>query len=251
MAMELGVLVATLRHEMAQAGPDLPLHRQLRLAIGALIEDHRLKTGASLPGERVLSQALGISRVTVRKSIEALVHDGLLHRSQGARTEVGSHVEKSLSTLTSFSEDMLARGVKPGCIWLSKELSRPSPAELMALGLAPKTDVVRLRRIRTADGDPLAVETAAVPTRFLPNPALVEDSLYAALSAQNAVPQRAIQRMRARPATPDDAALLDCPVGAPMLVASRRCFLADGQIVEFTETRYRGDVYDFVTELSR
>ena len=57
--------------------------------------------------------------------------------------------------------------------------------------------------------------------------------------------------MRSRPATPLDAELLQVDAGAPLLVMERRCFLADGQIVEFTETRYRGDVYDFVLELRR
>jgi GntR family transcriptional regulator len=223
--------------------------------LGRAIEDairaNRLKRGAVLPGERTLSEALGISRVTVRKALDLLVEAGLLQRRHGSKTAVSSPVEKSLFSLTSFSEEMRARGLEPGCIWLSKEISRPSPAEVMALGLSPSAELLRLKRVRTADGAPVAVETASVPARFLPKPELVTNSLYEALDAVGALPQRAIQRLRSRPATELDAQLLNCPVGAPLLIIERRCFLADEQIVEFTETRYRADVYDFVTELTR
>lgn len=236
---------------MGGAGAGAPLHKQLRAAIEAAIVGGQLKQGAVLPGERVVAEALSLSRVTVRKAIDALVEEGLLRRRHGSRTEVGSRVEKSLSTLTSFSEDMSSRGLEPGCIWLSKQISRPSPAEMMALGISAETQVIRMKRIRTADGVPLALETSAVPSKFLPTPDLVQDSLYQALSQLGAMPQRAIQRMRSRPASASDAVHLKCDEGVPLLVMERRCFLADGQIVEFTESRYKGDVYDFVLELKR
>ena len=66
-----------------------------------------------------LAVALSLSRVTVRKAIEGLVEEGLLRRRHGSKTEIGSRVEKSLSTLTSFSEDMSSRGLAPGCVWIS------------------------------------------------------------------------------------------------------------------------------------
>lgn len=237
--------------QMQSGDATAPLHRRLRSVIENAIKAGFLKPGAVLPGERALAEKLSVSRVTVRKAIELLVSEGLLHRHHGARTEVGSRVEKSLSTLTSFSEDMSARGLQPGTIWLSKQISRPSPAEMMALGLSAETQVVRMRRIRTADGKPLALETSTVPTRYLPSVELVKDSLYEALDKRGALPQRAIQRMRSRLASPTDAEHLQCEVGSPLLVMERRCFLTDGQIVELTESRYQGDVYDFVLELRR
>lgn len=249
--MEPDVLLAHLQSEVASASAGWPLHKRLRSAIEGAILSNRLKSGAVLPGERVMAEALSLSRVTVRKSIDALVQEGLLRRRHGSRTEVGSRVEKSLSTLTSFSEDMSARGLVPGCLWLSKQISRPSPAEMMALGISADTQVIRMRRIRTADGIPMALETSTVPARFLPSPELVGDSLYEALDRLGALPQRAIQRMRSRPASIADADHLNCEVGAPLLIMERRCFLADEQIVEFSESRYKGDVYDFVFELKR
>jgi GntR family transcriptional regulator len=249
--MEQVLLLEELRGQLEGPGSDLPLYKRLKRAIEELILASRLKPGEVLPGERTLAEALSLSRVTVRKCIEGLVEEGLLRRRHGSKTEIGSRVEKSLSTLTSFSEDMSSRGMAPGCIWISREISRASPSEMMALGLAAHANVVRLKRIRTADGAPIAIETSSIPTKFLPSPALVEDSLYEALEKQGAMPQRAVQRMRSRPASERDFDLLKCEAGASLLIMERRCFLADGQIVEFSETRYRGDVYDFVMELKR
>lgn len=244
-------LLEQLKRSLDGASADIPLHKRLRSAIEEAVRTNVLKSGAVLPGERVIAEALSLSRVTVRKAIESLVEEGLVHRRHGAKTEVGSRVEKSLSTLTSFSEDMSARGLVPGCIWLSKQIARPLPSEMMALGVSPDTQVVRMKRIRTADGLPLALETSTVPVKFLPSTDLVHDSLYGALESRGALPQRAIQRMRSRPANAEDAQHLHCDAGAPLLVMERRCFLADGQIVEFTESRYKGEVYDFVVELKR
>ncbi|TXR48769.1 GntR family transcriptional regulator [Phyllobacterium endophyticum] len=231
--------------------PGIPLHKKLKMALQELIVSNRIRRGATLPGERTMAEALSLSRVTVRKAIELLIEDGHLRRRHGAKTEVSVPVEKSLSTLASFSEDMIARGLEPGCIWVSKEIGRPSPAEAMALALPPNAQIIRLKRIRTADGNPAAYETAVVPARFLPSPDLVSNSLYEALAKRNVLPQRAIQRLRSRPASAQDSELLKCTVGSPLIIIERRCFLPDDQPVEFTETRYRGDLYDFVTELSR
>ena len=228
-----------------------PLYRQLGRALKTAIDESVLKRGAVIPSERDLSTGLGLSRVTVRKALDNLVSDGLLDRRQGAKTVVSSRLEKSLATMTSFSEDMRSRGLEPGCVWISREISRPSPAEMMALGIPGHEKVVRLRRLRTADTMPIAIETATLPARFVPDPEAIGASLYEYLAAHGAMPVRAMQRMQAKPATEEERRLLVTPEGTSLLTMERRCFLADDQIVEFTQTKYRGDVYDFVIELTR
>lgn len=228
-----------------------PLYRQLAEALKQAVAASHIKRGAVIPSERVLSQVLGISRVTVRKAIDGLVTDGFLDRRQGAKTVISSRLEKSLATMTSFSEDMRSRGLEPGCIWISRDISRPSPAEMMALGISSSEKVVRLRRLRTADGVPIAIEMATLPARFVPEPQAIGNSLYEYLETAGALPVRALQRMQAKPGTEEERRLLAAPEDASLLIMERRCFLADGQIVEFTQTKYRGDVYDFVIELMR
>lgn len=244
-------LIEHLARQLSLAAADLPLYKRLKSAIEAAIRSNAVKAGAVLPGERVLAESLSLSRVTVRKALALLEEEGLLNRRHGFKTEIGSRVEKSMSTLTSFTEDIRARGMLAGCVWISKQISRPSPTEMMALGVSANASVIRMKRVRTADGTPIAVETSTVPTRFLPSPDLVRDSLYEALEARGCMPQRAIQRMRSKAASSEDAGHLHCEIGAPLLMTERRCFLPDDQIVEYCETRYKGDVYDFVFELRR
>ncbi|AMM83279.1 GntR family transcriptional regulator [Martelella sp. AD-3] len=244
-------IIKRVRAELAGSATDIPLYKRLKTAIEAVILSNELHAGERLPGERALAESLGLSRVTVRKSFALLEEDGLLARRHGARTEVASKVEKTLSNLTSFSEDIRSRGMEPGCIWLSKQMSRPSPTEMMALGIGSNESILRMQRIRTADGKPIAVEIASVPQRFLPAPELVGHSLYDALEKRGYLPQRAIQRMRTRSASQEDSDRLSCPPLTPLLVTERRCFLPQGDVVEYCETRYRGDVYDFVFELRR
>jgi len=237
--------------EQLSKGSGEPLYRQLEQALKQAVAASHIKRGAVIPSERVLSTVLGISRVTVRKAIDGLVSDGFLDRRQGAKTVVSSRLEKSLATMTSFSEDMRSRGLDPGCIWISREISRPSPAEMMALGISGSERVVRLRRLRTADGVPIAIEMATLPARFVPEPQAIGNSLYDYLETAGALPVRALQRMQAGPGSAEERRLLAAPDDASLLIMERRCFLADGQIVEFTQTKYRGDVYDFVIELMR
>ncbi|MAM12940.1 MAG: GntR family transcriptional regulator [Rhizobiaceae bacterium] len=244
-------IIERVRIALADSSADIPLYKRLKAALEQVILSNALHAGERLPGERILADALGLSRVTVRKSFALLQEDGLLSRRHGARTEIASKVEKTLSTLTSFSEDIRSRGMEPGCIWLSKLISRPSPTEMMALGIGGSEQILRMQRIRTADGKPLAIEIASVPQRYLPSPDLVKNSLYEALETRGFLPQRAIQRMRTRAASREDSERLACPPAAPLLVTERRCFLAQGEVVEYCETRYRGDVYDFVFELQR
>ena len=64
-------------------------------------------------------------------------------------------------------------------------------------------------------------------------------------------PVTGAQRIRAGVMAPVEAELLEAEPGAPLLIIERRCYLADGRAVEFTETRYNGALYDFLTDLGR
>lgn len=230
-------------------GDPKPIYRRLSDGLNEAVSSGLITDSARLPSERVLSARLGISRVTVRRALDELASDGLVRRRQGARATVVPRLEKALSALRGFSDELRARGVDPGQRWISRRTASPTPSEAMALGLSPTDQVVRLVRVRLADGTPIAIERAAVPQAFLPSGDLVGDSLYHALTRCGVPPVRGVQRIRAGLMSKIDADLLDSTPGAPLLIIERRCFLADGNAVEFTETRYSGDRYDFLTEL--
>jgi GntR family transcriptional regulator len=120
----------------------------------------------------------------------------------------------------------------------------------MVLGLSPGSRVYRFNRIRFADSEPMALEYSTVPGFSLPAMEAVGASLYEALAAAGTRPVRALQRLRAVLFTAEQAALLNVRPGAPGLLIERRGFLKDGRAVEFTQSYYRGDAYDFVAELN-
>jgi GntR family transcriptional regulator len=226
-----------------------PLYMQLVEHIAAAIASGRLRGGAALPPERVLSEQLGISRTTVRKALDELAARGFVASRHGSGTFVSVRLEQPLARLSSFTEDMLARGRRPGFVWVERGLHAPSPEETIALGLPNAEKVARFVRVRLADDTPLAVERASIAAHVLPDPGAVEGSLYAALNARGMRPVRALQRLRAVAVNEVDAALLGIEPGSPVMATMRYGYLADGRVVEFTRSVYRGDRYDFVAEM--
>jgi GntR family transcriptional regulator len=187
----------------------------------------------------------------VRKAIDGLVDEGLLTRRQGAGTFVrGARVEKNFSKLSSFSEDMISRGRVPSSKWISRSEGAVTPEEALSLGLSPGSPVYRFYRIRYADDAPMALEHSTIPHYCLPTIALVENSLYAALDKTGFRPIRALQRLRAIAFNAEQAEALETDVNAPGLFIERRGFLTDGRAAEFTQSYYRGDAYDLVSELN-
>ena len=230
-----------------------PLYLRLKALIQSAIHDGRLRANDALPSEREIASLLEISRVTVRKALTDLVEEGVLTQRRGSGTFVTSsatRVEQRLSRLTSFTEDMQARGLKPSVRWLLKIVAPPTPEEAMVLGLSTGEKVIRLRRLRLADDQPMALETAVLPARLLPNPEAIGNSLYVALESAGVRPVRALQRLSAESVSEEVAEVLGVLPGSPTLHIERVSYLKDGRPVEFTKSHYRGDAYDFVVELT-
>ena len=255
--MVIGMLAAmetALVNEYFRLSRDAATHQplaylRLRRAIRNVVEHRDIEPGQALPSERDLSRALSLSRVTVRKAIAGLVGDGLLVQRQGAGTFVAERIVKSFSRLTSFTDDLRARGLDPRSTFLERGLGEVTPEEAMALNLSPGAAVIRYYRLRTADGVALALERTVVPAAVIGDPDLVENSLYEAFAKLGIRPTRALQRLRAIAFDAEQARLMNLPEGAPGLFIERRTFLDDGRVVEFTRSFYRGDAYDFVAEL--
>ncbi|MDB5666779.1 GntR family transcriptional regulator [Cypionkella sp.] len=229
-----------------------PLYIQLHRRIVDAIASARLTPGDSLPPERDVAMMTGLSRVTVRKAIQSLVTSGELVQKRGSGTFVAQRVvrlEQALSQLTSFTDDMARRGKQAESIWICRALFLPAPEEVMALGLGSGDRVARLERVRSTDGQPLAIERAALSSVMLPDPEAVTTSLYATLEQRGLRPVRAVQRISAANLGRQDAELLGVSPGTASLKIERISYLATGRVVEFTRSIYRGDAYDFAVEL--
>ncbi|WP_237152612.1 GntR family transcriptional regulator [Oryzibacter oryziterrae] len=230
-----------------------PIYMRLQAALRDAVAAGGLQAGDALPAERDLATLFGISRVTVRKALSGLAAEGLLVPRRGAGTFIGSkprQVEQPLSRLTSFSEEMRARGMRPATRVLDSTISLPSSSEAMTLGITLGEKVCRIYRLRFADDVPMALEMSSLPQALLADPSEVNESLYAVLRARGIRPARAMQRIRAVSLGAVEAEHLGIAAGAPALKIERISYLADGRVVEFTRSFYRGDAYDFVAELN-
>ncbi|MBD8891230.1 GntR family transcriptional regulator [Roseibium litorale] len=230
---------------------DGPLYMRLKLAFEAFIHARQLQQGDALPSERDISEICNVSRVTVRRAIDALVDEGALVRRHGSGTFVAApreRIDQPLSCATSFSEDMARRGMVSSSRWLDRGLYLPSSDEMMSLGLTGNSKVARLKRLRLADGVPVALENASLPSDILPDPEKVDLSLYAHLASLKARPVRAVQRISARLLTSEEARLLAVPEGEAGLAVHRLAYLSSGRAIETTKTLYRSDLYDLVAE---
>ncbi len=237
-----------LRRELGKLDPRTPRYQRLEEALKKLIAGSGSRP-AVLPGERSLARMTGFSRVTVRRALSDLGSLGLVHPKAGSGTFVGERIERSLSRLTGFTEDLRARGLNPRVLFLQRSSGKANAEEAMALSIAPATPVIRLRRLRYGDDRILALERTVVPQDFIPDAGLVEESLYATLEARGHRPARAMQRLRAVAIDGEAASLMEVPEGTAGLEIERRAFVEDGRAVEFTRSIYRGDAYDFVAEL--
>ncbi len=226
-----------------------PLYIQIANNLRRQINQGRIATGEALPSERDLCELTGASRVTIRKAVDQLIEEKLLFRKQGSGTFVSKRIEMPGAYLNGFSDDARSRGQEPGCIWLMRSYANPTSEEAAVLNVPTASKVARLGRVRLSGGEPLAIEHAVVVASLLPPIDDISDSLYGALEEKGNRPVKGRQKVRASLATPTEAGLLSISENSEVLRIERVTQRADGAVVEFTRSAYRGDRYDVVTEL--
>ncbi|MGW2478013.1 GntR family transcriptional regulator [Streptomyces sp. NPDC001665] len=228
-------------------------HEALRTELLALI-DEGLEPHTPLPSERELMQQYGVSRMTVRRALERLAQENRVYRVQGAGTFVAdpSTITKSIY-LTSFSEDIRSRRMKPASQLLLLERAEADVACARDLFLAPGSPVVHLERLRLADGEPMCLENVWLPETLVPG--LVEQgdpqSLYSWLERAGATPDRADQTIKATVLGSREAELLSVPAQFPALQVERITRDIRGRAVERAVSLYRADRYDYRLTITR
>lgn len=213
-----------------------------------------LPPGSPIPTERALATQFDVSRTTVRQALAELTVEGRLHRVQGKGTFAAEPKVAWRLQLSSYTEDMRAQGRQPASRLLELD-EQPADAELARLlDIRPGAKVLRLRRLRLADSEPMAIETTHLALgRFRGLRRYIEPggSLYQVLRERFGVEfGHAEETIETALASPEEAELLGADVGLPMLLLSRHSFDRDGRPVEWVRSIYRGDRYKFVATLN-
>jgi GntR family transcriptional regulator len=225
--------------------------RRLRLRLVELIA--AMSPGEPLPAERDLARELGVARMTLRRAVDALVAEAKLVRRQGAGTFVAPAKVAHRLAANSFSADMRARGLRPGSRTLAAGLA-PAGVMLAALLEVPAgTPVLHVRRLRLADGEPMAVEDLHVPADLVPGltGADLEDRSYYELLAERFGHRIAsgTQTAEAALTSAEDAGALGVAPGTPAFCFERTCRVGSGRVAEFVRSIYRGDRYRIMVDI--
>ena len=226
---------------------------QTRDSVIELIE--QLGVGSAIPSERQLSSDLGVSRLTVRAALDDLVRDGYLVRRRGSGTFVREPKIAQELTMTSFSEDMERRGMRPGSKTLSLETTMAGAYLGRALHVSPSERIVVAKRLRLADSETMAIETLHVPASVVPDlrpEDLERGSFYELLYDRYGIELAGgVQTIEPTVTNEEESEALGVPLHSPAFQFERTSRSSSGAIVEFVRSIYRGDRYRLVTELRR
>jgi GntR family transcriptional regulator len=233
-----------------------PLYARVEGVLAGEITDGNLKVGDQLPTEDSLISRFGVSRITVRRAVQNLVTRGLIEIRRGKGTFVAApKITQQLTELSGFVEDMHAIGRKPAARVMGKEIVAADAAVASQLALTKGERVVRIRRVRLADGIPLSFDETFLPLDIgqkVINSNLKIEPIFSLLERKYGVPLvEAEYKLDAVPAEAEVAAALKVKERSPVFRIERTSYSTGGRPVDYERLHYRGDLVRFATRLVR
>lgn len=241
--------------DAVDAGSRVPLHVQVRRLIrekardGELVDaDGRLKTEAEL------GAIFGVSRITIRNALQPLVDEGMFSRTRGKGTFLRSaEIENWGGSLIGFSESGREAGFEPAGEILHQGMTNRHDAAIVAA--LNERAVFELRRLRFADGTPVAIEQAFYPPDIgleLESRDLTNAAIYGIFEQELGFEIKdALQTISATLADEATAALLDIAPGHPLTFAERLTRDRDDRPLELLRTVYVPERHRFSIRLTR
>jgi DNA-binding GntR family transcriptional regulator len=243
-------VMANLFSDLDRTGP-IPLYYQVEQRIENAIMSGALPAGARLENEVALGERLNLSRPTIRRAIQDLVDKGLLVRRRGIGTQVvHGRVTRGLE-LTSLFDDLNKGEKKPATSLLSYAVDNANDVVADRLGVPLGSPVLHIKRLRIADGVPVAVLENWLPEHFLDitEDDLQRSGLYELLRGRGVTIRVAKQKIGARTANTAEAEFLDIDRGTALLTMERAAFDNAGVGIEYGSHYYRPDLYSFEVTL--
>jgi GntR family transcriptional regulator len=234
----------------------LPLYAQVEAALAARIADGSLQPGASVPTEEKLMEEFGVSRTTIRSTTQNLLRRGLIEIRRGKGTFVTEpKITQNLTALTGFVEDMQELGRHASARVLGRQIVTAPDAAARQLLLPMNAEVVRIQRVRLADGIPLSYDETYLPLDLgqkIMAEDLVTEPIFSLLEQKYATPLlEAEYRLEATIAGATEALALSVAPGSPIFLIERTSYTAAHRPVDYERLFYRGDRIRFATRLSR
>ena len=235
----------------------LPYYFQLKELLIKEIKKGRLKSGQQIPSEFKLCEQFRVSRTVVRQAISSLVQNGYLKREKGRGTFVTKPkiTENLFQNLTGSYEDMLARGIKLVTKVLEQTKCEADSKILEGLKLKPGELVIKIKRLRFINNEPIALVTTYLPYEICPSlleEDLTKQSLYGVLEDKYSLKIANGRRsLEAVSADKQVAALLGVKAGTPLMLLNSISYLEDGRPIEYFQALHRGDRSRFVVALIR
>jgi GntR family transcriptional regulator len=230
--------------------------RRVYLALRDQIADGRLGDGDSLPGEQQLAQSFGVSRVTVRRALQALVEAGLVVRRAGSGTRVSAAVQSRPMAMdfTTLMPQLVEMGQSTAARLLSFSYGEAPDFIARAMRLPAGEEVQIATRVRSADGTPFSHLTTYVPAGIAQNYSendLATTPLFKLLERSGVRIDAAHQSVSATLAGPDVAEALNVAVGSALLSLKRVVRDETGAGVEYLSGLYRPDMFRLEMPLAR
>lgn len=211
-----------------------------------------LRLGSRLPGERVLSERFGVSRMTLRAAMDILIQEGLIFRSARSGTFVVKPITSSGLSLKSFSNTMTERGfnVTSHVISFKEIKADKNLAEILRINV--QATVFKATRVRFGNDTPISIEELYLAKDLVPdlNKSVLMGSLYSFLKEKHdIVIKTAENRISAHIPNEAEMKLLQIDEGVPTL--RMRVIDADqnGNIVMKAICHYRSDLYNLNLQL--
>lgn len=215
-----------------------------------LLGEQRL--GSRLPGERVLSERFGVSRMTLRAAMDILIQEGLIFRSSRSGTFVVKPITSSGLGLKSFSDTMTDRGFCVTSRVVSFKEIKADKTLAETLRINTSAIVFKATRVRFGNETPISIEELYLSKDLVPDLTkhVLTGSLYNFLKEKHdIVIQTAENRISAHIPGDEEMKLLQIDAGVPTL--RMRVIDADqnGNIIMKAICHYRSDLYNLNLQL--
>lgn len=226
-----------------------PIYLQLREVIRTKIEDGEYMPGMAIPSENDLAETYGINRMTVRNGIDTLVNEGILKRVQGKGVYVvGDKVERDLETLGGFTQTMREKNIEPQTKILVKITRKAEEKYSVIFGIKPEDEIYYIKRICTADNEPVSLEEIFIPKYILPKLEEIDlgvFSIYEIYDFYNIKISRAFQTLELTQLEQRDTRMLEIDSNLSVMLFECISYDEKERVIEFTRNYTRGDKCNF------